>query len=53
MVSELMHVVFQLQLIVIALAALLIVMAYFLFAEMNSADTYRRALIRQRQRREN
>jgi hypothetical protein len=53
MVIELLQLVFQLQLIVVALAALLIAMAYFLFAEMNSADTYRRALIRQRQRREN
>lgn len=52
MVVELLQLVFHLQLIVVALAALLILMAYFLFAEMNSADTYRRALIRQRQRRE-
>ena len=52
MIFELLQLNFQLQLIVIALASLLILMAYLLFAEMNSADTYRRALIRQRQRRE-
>ena len=53
MVVELLDVVFQLQSIVIALAALLILLAYLLFAEMNNANRYRNALIRQRQRREN
>lgn len=52
MVIELLEVNFQLQLIVIALASLLILMAYLLFAEMQNADRYRNALIRQRQRRE-
>lgn len=51
MVIELLQLVFQLQLIVVALAALLIAMAYLLFAEMQNADRYRNALIRQRQRR--
>ncbi|MCY3015166.1 MAG: hypothetical protein NT171_10805 [Planctomycetota bacterium] len=52
MVMELLDVVFHLQLIAIALAALLILLAYLLFAEMNNADRYRNEMIRQRQRRE-
>ena len=53
MVVELLQLTFHLQLIVIALAALLILLAYLFFAEMNNADRYRNEMIRQRQRREN
>jgi hypothetical protein len=51
--ADFMMAFFHLQLMVIALASLLIAVAYLLFLEMNNADKYRKEMIRQRQRRAN